>query len=209
MKRIAWLLSLLFMAVSPLAAQQEPFTEGIHYQVLFPQAPTDAAQGKVEVVELFWYGCPHCYQLEPYVNNWLKGQPGSIEFRRMPATMNAGWVSHAKTYFALELIGELERIHPLIFLAIHEQGRRLRDLKSMNRFLAQQGVDVNKFFDAYQSLEAQTKLRRVMWLNQQYGASSVPAIVVNGKYLSSASTAGGYVKLLELIDFLVKKESNS
>ncbi|MCP4406912.1 MAG: thiol:disulfide interchange protein DsbA/DsbL [Gammaproteobacteria bacterium] len=209
MKHIAWLLGLLFITVGPLAAQQEPFTEGIHYQALFPQVPTDAAQGKVEVVALFWYGCPHCYQLEPYVSNWLKDKPGSIDFKRMPATMNPGWVTHARVYLALELIGELERIHPLIFLAIHEQGRRLQDLKSINRFLAQQGVDVNKFLEAYQSPEAQTKLRRVMWLNQQYGAPGVPAIVVNGKYLSSASTAGGYVKLLELIEFIIKKESNS
>jgi thiol:disulfide interchange protein DsbA len=183
---------------------EELFTEGVHYKLISPAVPTETGQGQVEVVELFWYGCPHCFDLEPFIQDWLETKSESIDFKRLPATLNPGWITHARTYFALESIGELERIHPLLFMAIHEQGRRLRDIHSITRFLSQQGVDTDKFIEAYESLEVQTKLNQASWLNQQYGASGVPAMVVNGRYLTSASMAGSYYNLFEVVNYLAK-----
>ena len=197
--------SLLF-SLSISVASENLFTEGVHYQLISPAVPTETDQGQVEVVELFWYGCRHCYDLEPYIEEWLKTKPKSLEFIRLPATLNPGWVNHARTYFALESIGELQRLHPLLFLAIHEQGRRLRDIHSITRFLTQQGVDKDKFLEAYESLEVQSKLNRTSWLNQEYGVTGVPVMVVNGKYLSSASMVGSYDKLFDVVNFLAEKE---
>ena len=196
----------LFFFLNVSTASETTFSDGVHYQSISPAAPTEAEPGQVEVVELFWYGCPHCYDLEPFVEDWLETKPASVSFRRLPATLNPSWINHARTYFALESIGELERIHPLLFLAIHEQGRRLRDLNSITRFLAQQGVDKDKFVQAYNSPEVKNKLNETDWLNRQYGASGVPAIVINGKYLTSASMAGGHGSLFNVIDYLAKKE---
>jgi thiol:disulfide interchange protein DsbA len=209
MKRLFLLLLLFLPTFDFLAAPQDSFVEGVHYQPVYPEVPTDVSQGKVEVVELFWYGCPHCYDIEPYINKWLQTKPESVEFMRLPATLNPGWVNHAKTYFALELLDELERIHPLMFAAIHDQGRRLKDLNAILRFLNQQGVDQDRFLEAYQSLEVQTRLRRAGWLNQQYGATGVPAVVVNGKYLTSARMAGSPENLFKVVDLLIKKELES
>ncbi len=207
MKRIKLVCNLfLLFCLSVSVASEQLYTEGVHYQSISPAAPTATGPGQVEVVELFWYGCPHCYDLEPFIEEWLKTKPKSIEFRRLPATLNPGWVNHARTYFALESIGELDRIHPLLFLAIHEQGRRLRDISSITRFLSQQGVDSDKFLQAYESPEVQTKLSQATWLNNQYAASGVPAVVVNGKYLASAGMAGSYDKLIDVINYLAKLE---
>lgn len=184
----------------------ETFTEGEHYRKVEPEVTPSVGKGEIEIVELFWYGCPHCFNLEPYLTKWSEEQPQYIKLVRVPATLNPNWITHARTFYALELIGELKRVHPLIFSAIHSQGRRLRDLSSITRFLVQQGVDEKKFLNAYNSFEVQTKLRHAMQLNRQYAATGVPTLIVDGKYLTSVSMARSYDKLFKIIDFLAQKE---
>ena len=207
MIRAVWLLCLTLLTFAALADTEKPFTEGIHYQRLIQQAPTPVGDKAVEVVELFWYGCPHCYTFEPYINEWLKTKPEAVEFIRLPAALNPGWVVHARTYYALEQMGELERMHPLLFLAIHEQGRRLRDIRSIARFVGQQGVEEAAFLKAYQSPGVEDRYRWSVQRTKQFGINGVPALVINGKYLTSARMAGGYGKMLEVVDYLVAKES--
>jgi thiol:disulfide interchange protein DsbA len=209
MIRVGWLLCFTLLAFPTLANLEETFKEGIHYQRLAHETPTTVGDNAVEVVELFWYGCPHCYTFEPYVNEWLKTKPESVKFIRLPASLNPGWVVHARTYYALEQLGELERVHPLLFLAIHEQGRRLRDIKSITRFVSQQGVDESAFLTAYRSPSVEDKYRRSVQRTKQFGVNGVPALVINGKYLTSARMAGGFGKMLEVVDFLVAKESGN
>lgn len=184
------------------------FTEGLQYERIARPVPTHVAPGKVEVVEMFWYGCPHCYHFEPYLKKWLSEKPEAAEFRRIPAALNPGWQILAKTYYALELMGEAERLHPIIFQAIHEQGRRLRDLDSIARFVAQQGVDEQRFRQAFGSLPVQTRVQEAVYLGRDYGLNGVPTVVVNGKYRTSASLAGGYDEVLDVVNFLVDKESH-
>lgn len=208
---LLWLM-LCGLSTTGLAAEggtegQTWFTEGLQYERIARPVPTHVAPGKVEVVELFWYGCPHCYHFEPYLSKWMVNKPKAAEFRRIPAALNPSWQAMAKTYYALELMGEAERLHPIIFQAIHEQGRKLRDLDAIARFLAQQGVDEKRFREAYASLPVQTRMQEAAYLGRDYGVRGVPAVVVNGKYRTSASLAGGYDEVLEVVNFLVEKES--
>jgi len=185
------------------------FIEGKHYHRITPAVETDVEDGKVEVLELFWYGCPHCFQFEPHITNWKETKADYISFTRMPAVLNRGWLAHARAYYALETMGELERIHPIFFAAIHDQGRRLRDVESMTRFLSQQDVDADKFKSAYDSLYVETKINRSGQLVRQYGSSSVPTVIINGKFRTSASDAGGFDNVLAVINMLSEQELNA
>ncbi len=185
------------------------FIEGQHYHRITPAVETDVEDGKVEVLELFWYGCPHCFQFEPYLTGWKDTKADYITFTRMPAVLNKGWLAHARAYYALETMGELQRIHPIFFEAIHVQGRHLRDVESMARFLSQHDVDADKFKSAYDSLYVETKINRSGQLVRQYGSSSVPTVIINGKYRTSASDAGGFDNVLRLINMLAEQELNS
>ena len=185
------------------------FQEGRHYHNISPSIPTDVEDGKVEVTEVFWYGCPHCFDFESYLETWKETLPEHVTFKRMPAVLNRGWVAHARAFYALDTMGELDRIHPIFFEAIHTQGRRLRDKDSMVRFLSQHGIDAEKFKNAYDSMYVETKIKRVDQVVRQYGVSSVPQVVVNGKYRTSASDAGGYENLLRVVDMLVEKETSA
>lgn len=183
------------------------FEEGLHYHRILPAVPVQADGDEVEVLELFWYGCPHCYNFEKFLNNWKQSKPDHVKFVLMPVALNRGWIPHARLYFALEKMGEVERMHPLIFEAMHVQGRSLRDLDSVSRFLSQHGIDANEFEKAYNSSDVEEKMQHSRQFVRDTGASSVPTVIVNGKYRSTASAAGGFEMLLRLIDHLVLQES--
>jgi thiol:disulfide interchange protein DsbA len=203
-------LAIALLCGSAFGAQAAPdYAEGIEYERIAPPAPTSVNENKVEVVEVFWYGCPHCYTFEPYLEQWLESKPEAAEFVRLPATLNPSWVTHARAYYALETIGEVDRVHEAFFQAIHEQGRYLTDLDSIARFLAQQGVGEDAFRKAYKSLEAQTKLQRASELQRQYAITGVPSVVIDGQYRTSASQAGSYEEMLNVMDYLVTKEAGS
>lgn len=185
------------------------FIEGKHYHRITPAVETDVEDGKVEVLELFWYGCPHCFQFEPHVTGWKESKADYITFTQMPAVLNRGWLAHARAFYALETMGELERIHPIFFEAIHVQGRRLRDVESMARFLSQHDVDAEKFKSAYDSLYVETKINRSGQLVRQYGSSSVPTVIINGKFRTSARDAGGFENVLRVINMLAEQEQHA
>ena len=205
-----WLLMVSALVMLPMTyADEIEFDEGFHYHKILPALPVQTAAGTVEVLELFWYGCPHCYVLEKHLNSWKKGMAGHVKFTRVPAVMNRNWMPHARAYYALEQMGEVERLHPLFFEAIHAQGRRLRDMQSISRFLSQHDIDAGLFESAYNSSDVTKKLRHARQVARDAGASSVPTIIVNGKYRSTAGDAGGYDLLVRLTDNLVMQEKNS
>lgn len=205
---ILWLLIVSIATVCTTAWADE-FEEGYHYHRISPALPLQADAGHVEVLELFWYGCPHCYVFEEYLTKWKRGKADHVKFVRMPAVMNRNWVSQARAYFALQDMGEAERVHTLFFEAIHVQGRRLRDMKSISRFLGQHGIDAGAFETAYRSASVSEQIQHSRQLARDAGASSVPTIIVNGKYRATAGDAGGYDLLLQLMDHLVLQETNS
>lgn len=185
------------------------FQEGVHYHEIHPAVDTDVPPGNMEVLEIFWYGCPHCYEFEKHLKNWQQDKPANVTFVRMPAALNRNWTTHARAYYALEKMDMLDEIHPLFFAAIHVQGRRLRDVESMQRFLSQHGVDADEFKQAYGSSYVEEQIKRSDQLVRRYGVNSVPTVIVHGKYRATASDAGGHERLIQMINWLAQRETNT
>ena len=177
-----------------------------YYQQIRPAQPTQAPEGKIEVAEVFWYGCPHCYAFEPILESWLKTKPDDVVFRRIPGVLNKNWVPHAKAYFTAEKLGILEKIHKPLFDAIHKERRRIFTEDQLRDFFEEQGVDPDEFNKIYHSDEVETKTKQAFFLARGYRLTGVPSVVVNGKYLTSGSLAGSYENLLKVVNYLIEKE---
>jgi thiol:disulfide interchange protein DsbA len=191
------------------SSETEPFKQGIHYQLLTAAQPTGSEPGKVEVLEVFWYGCPHCYSLEPHIEAWLAdGIPPEAEFRRLPAALNPSWQILARAYYTAEALGVLDQAHKDFFREFHVNRNPLNTPAALAEFFGRYGVSEADFTDAFNSFAVQTKLRRSDALVRRYRITGVPAIVINGKYVTGASEAGGVAELFEVVDFLVEKEVN-
>jgi thiol:disulfide interchange protein DsbA len=193
------LLSLPLVAV---VAAEPSYEEDLHYFEVIPPQP--GAEGdRVQVLEFFWYACPHCYTLEPHLNGWLEKKPDNIEFDRVPAMFKRpDVVLHAKTYYALRLMGVEEDLHEKIFRAIHEQDRTLKTQAAVEEFLQEQGVDLEAYRKAMKSFAVQTQARRAAVLAERFDISGVPAMVVDGKYrvtgLNGPTT-------MEVTDYLIER----
>ncbi len=199
------LLVLLFLLVNSTVLQASGYAEGVEYKELPPQ-PTDTGD-KIEVLEFFWYGCPHCYTFEPYIKAWKKTKPANVEFVRVPAIFRPDWEVQARTYYALSNMGVIEDLHEKIFAAIHTDKKRLDKKATLTDFVVKNGVDRKKFEEEYNSFSVDTMVRKAKKKQTAYKIQGVPAIVVNGKYLSSGSMSGSYENLVKILDFLVAKES--
>ena len=167
----------------------------------FPQATTDPK--RIEVLELFYYGCPHCFELEPILLRWLKHLPKNAYFRRMPAIFNDSWVPMAKAFYAAEALGVLDKLHEPMFNAIHLQGINLNSKDTLLKFVASQGVDAAKFGAAYDSFGVQAKVNEAHQLTGSYGITGVPSVIVDGKYRTSSSMVGSHEKLPAALDELI------
>ena len=198
-----FLASALFGAIPAVSAAD--FQEDVHYERITPPQPT-ASGDKIEVLEIFWYGCPHCYDFEPYSEEWLKHKAADVEFRRLPGVFRDSWVPHARAYYTAEALGKVETIHPALFKAIHVDHRQIADEKSLAEFFSEQGVSAKEFAETYGSFAIDAKVRQAATSAAAYGISGVPAVIVNGKYRTSGSLAGNYETLLKIIDYLVDTE---
>jgi len=170
-----------------------------------PAQPT-ATGNNIEVLEFFWYGCPHCYSLEPYLEKWQTSKADDVQLRRVPAILGKNWIPHAKAYFTAEKLGVVDKIHRPLFDAIHKEKQKIIDEKSLRDFFAKMGVDADEFSRIYESSEISEKIQEAFILGQQYQITGVPAIIVNGKYRTSTSMAGSNANLIEVINHLTDKE---
>lgn len=203
------LLTFVFCSVLlwPLAAGAATnYKEKIHYELVTPPQPT-TTKDKVEVVEMFWYGCPHCNALEPYVERWLKRKPANVEFIRIPAVFRPSWELHARAFYTAEVLGVLDKTHSAMFDAIHNQKRRMGSEQELMEFFAQHGVSNEEFKRVFHSFAVEAKVRRAKDLSQRYGINGVPSIIVNGKYRTGAQLAGGNANIFKVVNFLVEKEA--
>lgn len=165
----------------PTPSASPSFQEGKDYARLStPVAPMTS--NPREVVELFWYGCPHCYDMEPHTQAWLKHKPADVAFIRVPVVLNPNWEAGARAYYAAEGLGVLEKVHPILFDAIHRHKRSLRTEDELAAFFVEQGVDQEAFHKAYRSFQTETQLQRAKQLAQRYRTMSVPVLYVNGQY---------------------------
>ncbi len=189
----------LFLSFA-VSSQGAP-AEGIDYVDLKPPQATDAP-GKIEVVEFFWYRCPHCYALEPDLDAWLKRLSRDVQFRRVPGILSEDWAVDARIFYTLEALGEVGRLHRPLFDAIHQQGGvRLRGdafAKWVADWLATQGVDRAKYDAAFHSFTVESRLRRAAHMSQAYRLDGVPALAVQGRYVVMARKA-----MLDTTDYLV------
>ena len=204
-----WAIWLCCAALLPgLVFAAPTYKEKIHYERVLPAQPTSTDK-KVEVVEMFWYGCPHCNALEPYVNRWLKKIPANAEFVRMPAIFRPQWEQHARAYYTAEILGALDKIHSALFEAIHQQKRRINTDEEIQKFFVEHGVSEKDFKRVFRSFAVEAKIRRAKDMSQRYGIRGVPALIVNGKYRTSAQLAGGNANIFRVVNFLVEKESSA
>lgn len=200
------LLVLLLLLVNSAVIQAAGYTEGVEYKKLaIPQA-TDTGD-KIEVQEFFWYGCPHCYHFEPYINAWKKTKPANVEFVRVPAVFRPDWEIQARAYYALSNMGIIEDMHGKIFSAIHKDKKQLNKKEMLTAFLVKNGVDRKKFEEEYSSFAVDSMVRKAKKMIKDYQIEGVPSISVNGKYLSSGSMSGSYDNLIKILDYLVKQET--
>ncbi|MBE7423466.1 MAG: Thiol:disulfide interchange protein DsbA [Rhodocyclaceae bacterium] len=160
---------------------------------------------KIEVVEFFWYGCSHCFDLEPQLHKWVARLPKDVEFRRIPAVPTERWMAGARTFYTLEALGLLDRLHGEVFDAIHLSHVNLMDEKIQLDWMAGKGVDRAKYADAWKSFSVQSKTRRAVQQTQAYDISGVPTLVVDGKYQTSVSMTGSHEALLKTLDELIAR----
>lgn len=200
--RLLSALSGLLLAFASFA-QGAP-VEGTDYIELRPPQAVETP-GKVEVIEFFWYRCPHCYALEPDLDAWVKRLPRDVQFRRVPGILNEDWAVDARIFYALEAIGEVDRLHRGLFNAIHQQGGvRLRGdafAKWVADWLAKQKVDMAKYDAALHSFSVESRLRRAAQMASAYRLDGVPTLAVQGRYLALASTS--QKAMLATTDFLI------
>jgi thiol:disulfide interchange protein DsbA len=171
-----------------------------------PQAQPTRNPAKVEVIEFFWYGCPHCYAAEPRVAAWLKKQPADVEFVRVPAIFNARWAVLGRAYYAMQQLKLGDKAHQALFDAIHRDHKNLSDETSLAEFFATQGVPADKFRAAFNDFDVDSKVRRANQLTGRYGLEGVPTFIVNGKYRIDGTLAGSEAGMFEALDTLVAQE---
>jgi thiol:disulfide interchange protein DsbA len=202
------LLSALAMAVTLVLTQQtaHALEAGKDYLEISPNQPLDVKKGQVEVLEFFWYRCPHCNELEPELNAWIKKLPKDVVVRKVPGILNPGWAPMARAYYALEAVGLLEKLHGDVFNAIHGQGMDLNTPERFFDWAVTKGVDRKQLADAYNSFSVNTKVMRAQQLTSAYKLNGVPAFAVNGRFVTSAYLTGGQASLFKVLDELVAQE---
>jgi thiol:disulfide interchange protein DsbA len=186
--------SFAFAATGALA--QQP------WQQLNPAQPTESG-GKVEVIEFFWYGCPHCYTLEPAVVSWAKKMPADVVFKRVPALPSDSWGEGARMFYTLEAMGKLEDMHQKVFDAIHKHNVNMNNKKVRDEWLQKNGIDPAKYAEVEKSFTVATKVNRAKQMTYAYRVESVPRVVVNGKYVVTAEQAGSIDRVFQIVDQLV------
>jgi len=175
------------------------------YNELTSPAPT-ADPNKIEVVELFWYGCGHCYEFEPAINEWAKSLPEDVNLVRLPALFGRLWDVHGQLFFALEALSAPHEVHAAVFDAIHKEGKNLATTGEMADFLEPLGIEKKAFLRAYKSFGVKTQMEKAKKRLLAYKVSGVPSMVVGGKYVFGVGQAGGFEPALQLADKLIEQE---
>lgn len=208
-----WAPILAVALLIPATAMGE-YAEGIEYRTISPAAKTLTDKPR-EVVELFWYGCPHCYNFEPKINNWVRNKPENVGFERVPAVFmhprtgkpNPKWAFHAKLFYTAKLLDVLDDIHGPLFERIHEKGQHIHTSDEAEAFFAEFGVDAESFNNTFNSFAVDSKVRRAIELTRQYGAEGVPTLIIDGKYRTDGPMSGGHNQMLGVVKQLLDTDA--
>lgn len=193
--------ALLLSSLGARAANWEP---GVHYFELSQPQPVQTGE-KIEVRELFWYGCPHCYALEPFIENWRNNMPENAEYVATPGIFHKQSEFHARAFYTFEALGVTDQVHRDFYDELHQRGTRIYNLAGLVEFGAKHGIDAQQMRDAFNSFAVDANVRSAAQQFSKYGATGVPTMIVDGRYRATVSSAGGHEQLLELVNFLVDK----
>lgn len=203
---IATLFALVLAFALPAGAQSvDKFQAGKHYFAIDPPQPTSSGD-KIEVLEVFMYTCPHCYDLEPYLSKWKANIPADVAYSPFPAAWNEPVEAFARAFYAAETLGILQASHDKFFAAIHKERVPFNTLEDIAQWYTQFGVTKDAFLSASKSFAVNTKINRAKAMVPRWGVAGTPTIIVNGKYRFDVTSAGGHQNIAELIDYLVAKE---
>lgn len=197
--------TLILSLVIPLTAIAATYSDGNGYTTIKNPVRT-SDPNKIEVTEIFWYGCQHCYTLEPLVEAWKKDIASDIDFKYLPAVFGRGWLPHAKAFHIADLLGIEHKLRADLFNAIHVERRNLNSEDALAAFFTNYGVSENEFRKQYDSFAVNSRLSQADAKIRAYGARGVPGIIVNGKYLVSGQTANGNENIFNVVNFLIEKE---
>ena len=205
---IACALALLVFFSGSAAAQQSagaqrPIRADIEYRVIKPQ-PVNAANG-IEIIDFFWYGCPHCHNLQPALERWISRKPADVTVRRIPAVLRDSWAPHARIYYTLEALGEVERLHQRVYYGYHVEELAMSKSEVMSEWAVRNGIARERWEEAYNSGAVQRKVEEAAKLSRAYSVTGTPTLVVNGRYLTSSSMAESLNGVVMIVDGLVQK----
>ena len=175
------------------------------YAEIKPALPTQSGD-KIEVVEIFWYGCSHCFSFEPHIKAWLKTVPEDVVFRQVPGVLNSRWAVHARGFFAADKMNALEQLHAPLFNALHVKRRNIFTRDSLVDFAGDIGLDKGEFARHYDSNETEVKMKQAFFMARDARITGVPSLIVNGRYLISASSAGSFERMIETMNQLITEE---
>jgi thiol:disulfide interchange protein DsbA len=195
----------------PVAAEAQQktdwkYAEGVHYRRMTISQRTSSAPDKIEVAEVFWYGCPHCYDFDPILQEWKKGLGPDVSFVRIPVIWNPTNEVHARIMYTAEALGKLDEMHTGIFNALHQDGNTLTTEAAMVEFFGQYGVSETDFLETYSSFGVSSAVKRAENLTRSYGIRSVPVLVINGKYATDGSEVHSFGDVIGVTNELVERE---
>lgn len=185
------------------AGAQGQLRPGTDYLELKVPQPVEATPGKIEVVEFFWYGCPHCYSLEPFIENWAKKLPADAVFRRIPAVFNDRWARDAAIYYTFEALGVTDKVHRPFFDAIHRDGLKTDSFQALAQWLERNAIDPKKFEETFKSFGVQSKVKRAQQMSVAYRLEGTPTMGVNGRYTVSPEQGKTQEGILANVDYLI------
>lgn len=190
--------------LTSLGANAASWEEGVHYDELSDPQPVQTDE-RIEVRELFWYGCPHCYALEPFIENWIENKPENARYVPVPGIFHKQSEFHARAFYTFEALGITDKVHRDFYDEIHQRGNRIYNVAGLVDFAAKHGVEADELRDAFDSFSVDANVRSAKQKFRKYGATGVPTMIIDGRYRVTVSSAGGHEQLLDLINFLVDK----
>lgn len=194
-------LGLAALVFASITLAQQPLRQKLEYDLISPQPV--ATGERIEVVEFFWYGCPHCANLQPPLEGWLKRKPADVELRRVPAVFRDSWIPHARIYYTLEALGEVGRLHQAVYRAIHVEKDSLMTPDAISAWASRNGIEPARWMGTYNSPEIERKVQESRKHIVAYAIEGTPSLVVDGRYLTSSSKAESMPQVITILDGLI------
>ena len=196
-------LASMALSAATVSAQTAPYQEGIEYVSLDKRVPTEAGKGKIEVIEFFWYSCPHCNAFEPRFASWVKALPKDVEVKRVPVRFRDDFEPQQRMYYVLEALDKVEALHGKLFQAIHVEKQNLGSAEALAQWADKNGIPKAKFAELYNAFGVVTKAKRAHQLQEAFKVQGVPALGIGGRFYTDGSLSGSMERALQITDYLI------